>query len=310
MDRLQLRARSSAARDNRCPRPPAISSTAITPAALRAICAALRAAIGAIDTWSSWPAEVGIESTLAGKARLLFSLTSAAAVTCGIIRPELTPESSVRKAGRPLILGSTRTLTRRSEIEPTSHSAMAIVSAAKATGWAWKLPPEIALSSSGKTIGLSVTAPASMVSVRAALCEQVERGAHHLRLAAEAVGVLHPAALRRGWSRISLPSSRPRDRGGDADLARAGRAAREMRGSNGLARALERIDRQRAGGDRRGEHALAGEQGIERERGRLACVPLISARPSFGPSCKRLAGRAARARRRRGMTSPATSMRP
>jgi hypothetical protein len=65
----------------------AISSTATTPAALRAICRALRAAIGAIETWSSWPAEVGIESTLAGKARLLFSLTKAAAVTCGIISP-------------------------------------------------------------------------------------------------------------------------------------------------------------------------------------------------------------------------------
>ena len=58
---------------------------------------------------------------------------------------------------------------RRSEIEPTSHSAMAIMSAAKATGWAWKLPPEMAMSSSGKRIGLSVTAPASIVSVRAAL---------------------------------------------------------------------------------------------------------------------------------------------
>ena len=44
-----------------------------------------------------------------------------------------------------------------------------MMSAAKATGWAWKLPPEIALSWSGNTIGLSVTAPASMVSVRAAL---------------------------------------------------------------------------------------------------------------------------------------------
>ena len=41
-----------------------------------------------------------------------------------------------------------------------------------------------------------------------------------------------------------------------------------MRGSNGLARSLERVDRQRAGGDGGGEHALALEQGIERERGR------------------------------------------
>ena len=107
-------------------------------------------------------------STLAGKARLLFSQTSAAAVTCAIIKPELTPLSSVRKGGRPLILGSTSTALRRSEIEPTSHSAMAIMSAAKATGWAWKLPPEMAMSSSGNRIGLSVTAPASIVSVRAA----------------------------------------------------------------------------------------------------------------------------------------------
>ena len=145
----------------------AISSTATTPAALCAIRHALRAAIGAIDTWSSCPALVGMESTLAGKARLLFSLTSAAAVTCGIISPEFTPLSAVRNGGRPLIFGSISTAVRRSESDPTSHNAIAITSAAKATGCAWKLPPEIALSSSGKTTGLSVTAAASMVSVRA-----------------------------------------------------------------------------------------------------------------------------------------------
>ena len=160
---------------------------------------------------------------------------------------------------------------RRSEIEPTSHSAIAIVSAAKATGWAWKLPPEIALSSSGKTIGLSVTAPASMVSVRAALLQQVERGAHHLRLAAEAVGVLHPAAVDVAGEDLAAVEqvARSRRRRGSG---RAGRAAAEMRGSNGLTLPFERVDRQRAGGDRRGEHALAGEQGVERERGRApAC---------------------------------------
>ena len=43
--------------------------------------------------------------TLAGKARLLFSLTNAAAVTCGIIRPEFTPESSVRNGGQAAHLG-------------------------------------------------------------------------------------------------------------------------------------------------------------------------------------------------------------
>ena len=95
---------------------------------------------------------------------------------------------------------------------------MAIVSAAKATGWAWKLPPEMALSSSAKTIGLSVTAPASMVRVRAALVEQVERGAHHLRLAAEAVGVLHPAAADVAGEDFAAVEQAA-DRGGDADLA-------------------------------------------------------------------------------------------
>jgi hypothetical protein len=102
----------------------------------------------------------------------LFSLTSAAAVTCGIISPEFNPLSSTRNGGSPLIFGSISTAVRRSEIEPTSQSAIAIVSAAKPTGCAWKLPPEIALSSSGKTIGLSVTAPASITSVRAALARR------------------------------------------------------------------------------------------------------------------------------------------
>ena len=48
------------------------------------------------------------------------------------------------------MLGSTSTEVRRSEIEPTSHSAMAMMSAAKATGWAWKLPPEMTSSLVGE----------------------------------------------------------------------------------------------------------------------------------------------------------------
>ena len=76
-----------------------------------------------------------------------------------------------------------------------------------------------------------------MVSVRAAFCEQVERGAHHLRLAAEAVGVLDPAAFDVAGQDFAA-FEQPGDRGGDADLARAGRAAAEMRGSNGLAMPL------------------------------------------------------------------------
>ena len=157
-----------------------------------------------------------------------------------------------------------------------------MVSAAKATGWAWKLPPEIAVSSSGKTIGLSVTAPASMVRVRAAFWQQVERGAHHLRLAAEAVRVLDPAAADVAGEDFAAVEQAG-DGGGDADLAGLAAQFGDARIER-LGATLQRIDRQRAGGDRGGEHALAAKQSVERER-ELACVPLISARPSLGPSC-------------------------
>ena len=61
--------------------------------------AALRAAIVPIDTWSSLLAEVGIESTLAGWESTLFSETSAAAVTCGIMKPEFSPRSRREERG-------------------------------------------------------------------------------------------------------------------------------------------------------------------------------------------------------------------
>ena len=50
-----------------------------------------RAAKVAIDTWSSWLAQVGRLSTLAGWASDLFSLASAAAVTWAIMKPQLRP---------------------------------------------------------------------------------------------------------------------------------------------------------------------------------------------------------------------------
>ncbi len=53
---------------------------------------------------------------------------------------------------------------RRSEMLATSHSAIASVSAAKATGSAWKLPPDSESSVSGNNKGLSVTAFASIRS--------------------------------------------------------------------------------------------------------------------------------------------------
>ena len=63
----------------------------------------LRAACQPIETWSSCIAELGIESTLAGTARRLFSVTRAAWVYWAIIRPLSTPGSSARKGGSPCV---------------------------------------------------------------------------------------------------------------------------------------------------------------------------------------------------------------
>src|SRR5256885_10708599 len=54
-----------------------------------------------METWSSWLAEVGRLVTLLGWARHWFSAARAAAVTWAIMKPEFTPLSAIRKAGRP-----------------------------------------------------------------------------------------------------------------------------------------------------------------------------------------------------------------
>ena len=103
------------------------------------------------------------------------------------------------------------------------------------------------------------------------ILQQVERRAHHLRLAAEAVGVLDPAAGDMAGQDLAAVEQAG-DRGGDADLPGLAAKLRNARVER-LRRAFERIDRQRAGGDRGGEHALAQEQGVERQRGaRLRAV--------------------------------------
>ena len=71
-------------------------------------------------------AEVGIESTDAGCASVLHSETSAAAVTCAIMRPELSPPFSTRNAGQ--LRGRRDSCSfsmRRSEIDARSVAAIA-----------------------------------------------------------------------------------------------------------------------------------------------------------------------------------------
>ena len=70
---------ASGSSGSRVPEPRASASSARTCSTLATIVCAWRAAMGPIETWSSWFALVGIESTDAGWASDLFSDTSAAA---------------------------------------------------------------------------------------------------------------------------------------------------------------------------------------------------------------------------------------
>jgi hypothetical protein len=108
---------------------------------------------------------------------------------------------------------------RRSASEPISQIARAMVSAAKATGSAWKLPPDRASPVSGKISGLSVTPLASVSSVAAGLAQQVEDGAHDLRLAAQAIGILHPLVANQMRGADRRAGHQAAQRGGRVDLA-------------------------------------------------------------------------------------------
>lgn len=71
-------------------------------------------------------AELGIESTEAGTALRFISETMPAAVYWAIMKPESTPGSPARNAGRPRLRATSRKRSvRRSEIEATSAVGIA-----------------------------------------------------------------------------------------------------------------------------------------------------------------------------------------
>ncbi len=84
------------------------------------------------------------------------------------MKPELTPPLATRNGGNCDMCMSIISEMRRSDSEPISANARARLSAAIATGSAWKLPPEITSPSAANTSGLSDTALASISSTSAA----------------------------------------------------------------------------------------------------------------------------------------------
>ena len=122
---------------------------------------------------------------------------------------------------------------RRSASEPISQIASAI----DVGGEGDRLGVEVAAGQRFAGVGEDQRIVGDAVGLglqrRRGLAQQVEHGAHDLRLAAQAVGILHPlvADQMRGADRASRPSGRAGRR--PSRSGRDGGAARWMRGSNG-----------------------------------------------------------------------------
>ena len=214
-----------------------------------------RAAKVAIETWSSWLALVGSESTLAGWASDLFSLASAAAVTCAIMKPLFRPASAVRNGGRRDTPASISIAMRRSAMAPTS----AIASAMRVGRQRHRLGVEVAAGDHRAVFGEHQRVVGHRVGLahqhQRGVAQLVQAGAHDLRLAAQAVRVLHAvvalevgAADRAAFEQravvlrhVDLPGLAAQRV--DARVERAVAAARG-------------VDRQRADHQRRFEHRL------------------------------------------------------
>ena len=123
-------------------------------------------------------------------------------------------------------------------------------------------------------IGLDLERPGGVA-------DQVERRAHHLRLAAEAVGVLHPVAIVVAVA-DGAPPSRPRSTAATSICPGWPRAA-WMRASKGTSLPFSAsVDSAPAT-----SAAPKMRSAVNRTSSAIAVetwVPLISASPSFGPS--------------------------
>ena len=101
----------------RCSRPSAAASNSMANrfSARSTIDRSFNALVIPMETWSSFPPEVVMLSTLAGCASTRASLTRAAAATCTVMKPDCTPGCRARNAGSPSFLsGLTSRSIRRS----------------------------------------------------------------------------------------------------------------------------------------------------------------------------------------------------
>ena len=195
---------------------------------------------------------------------------------------------------------------RRSLMFPISAIATASASATRATGSAWKLPPEITSPVSANTSGLSETAFASSIRIAAASRSVRRHGAEHLRDAAQAVRILNaPAVAVRLVDLAAFDAARAaRRRRRSATRARARRGCAGRTASRCRAPLRSSARRRRATRRTRPRRRRAPRSASAVD----TCVPLSSASPSFALQLERRDPDRTPARRRAGHArSPATS---
>ena len=209
-----------------------------TRAVLSQIFSSLRPAHGAMLTWSSCPAEVGRLSTEAGCAYVLFSETSAAAVTCAIMKPDSRPG-----------------LRREEHVQVRVHAAVEQVDAPLRRARELRDGDREEVADEAERLGVEIAARQHVLAEDQRIVgDAVERGREHvarvtqrvldravdLRHAAHGIRILHALAVLVA-ARISLSrDSRLRRRARDLDLALAGgsRAGCARRTGHGCRRGL------------------------------------------------------------------------
>ena len=251
---------------NSMPCAAASSSIATMADVLPAIGVSRRAANVAMLTWSSWFAEVGSESTDAGCASDLFSDASAAAVTCAIMKPGIHAAilDQERRQLREIGIHQQRDAALRQCPRLREHQRQVV--GRERDGFGVEIAARQDLAGVGehqRIVGDGIRFGEQDAGHVPPL---VEAGPHDLRLASQAVRILHAAAVKvRRADRASGEQVPVDSRGVDLSTMPAHRMnARVER----RVAAQACVDRHRARDERGGHGTLCGEQPGERQRGR------------------------------------------
>ena len=232
-----------------------------------AIVGSRRAACAAIETWSSWLAEVGIEFDARRISALLVLRDESGRRHLGEhearVEPRVRRQEGRQAAQRRIDqhgdppLGERPDLAKRERDHVGGESNRLGVKVAARQRL-------VVLGEDERIVGDGVRFVGER---RRGLTQEVERGAHHLGLAAQAIGVLNPRIAEAvGGADLAAGDERPQGLG---SLALAAMPAQGMDARvERRIRAARGVERQSAGRERRAKQGLGLEQADERVRRR------------------------------------------